>query len=171
MVPIQDVCRLAFAGLCLDHEHYCSCATHVLQPPKWKAELVEVPQYHLRIWGAWFHAGFWHYPLGAGRLWLPCLVYLGSHPGPVLERERVAPSSEMLPLPGLPLPPRLMVDGCPFALPRAFNLLANRPLHRLPSNSVHLGDHDSLRLLGDSMFGMAMEGSEGSHDLLGRNRT
>ena len=91
-------------------------------------------------------------------------MHFCSHPGPILERQRATPSSAML-----PLPPRLMVDGSTFALPRAFDLLANCPLHRLPSNSIHLGDHHTLCLLGDSMFGMAMEGSEGSHYPVGKD--
>ena len=55
-----------------------------------------------------------------------------------------------------------MVVRSAFALSRAFDLLANCPLHRLPGDSVHLGDLDPLRIPGDSGSGVAMEGSEGS---------
>ena len=88
-------------------------------------------------------------------------MHLRSLPGPALERQGAPPSSALFPLPGLPLPPGLMVVWSASALPRAFDLLANRPVHGLPVHSGNLGDQYSLRLLGDSGFGLALEGLEG----------
>ena len=88
-------------------------------------------------------------------------MHLRSLPGPTLECQGAPPSSALFPLSGLPLPPGLMVVWSASALQRAFDLLANRPLHGLPVHSGNLGDNYSLRLLGDSGFGLALEGSDG----------
>ena len=79
---------------------------------------------------------------------------------PTLECERATPSSALLPLPGLPFPLGLLVVRSTSALPRAFDFLAYRAIHRLPGSSVHLGDHDSVRLLRHSGSSLAMEGSQ-----------